>query len=474
MKLYNTLSKKIEDFKPFKKGEVSLYTCGPTVYDHVHIGNLRAFINADVLRRALGFAGYKVKHTMNLTDVDDKTIRNSQSEYSGEEPKKALKKLTRKYEKQFAQDSALIGNDYSHTKLVRATDHLKDMEKLIQKIHSRGFAYISDDGVYFDLMKYMKAHKYGVLSHIDYDPKLSHHRIDNDEYDKDDVRDFALWKTAREGGAAWEIEIGGQKILGRPGWHIECSAMSTRYLGQPFDIHTGGVDLIFPHHENEIAQSVAAEGTPLANVFFHNEHLLVDGHKMSKSEQNYYVLGHITDKGYDPMAFRLLVLQTHYRSKQNFTFKALDSAHEGLIRLREFVSDLRQSANSEKKHPKLPGLVKSSAQKFRVSLENDLDTVSALGVLFDLVRQVNRLGLQNLNVSDKKMILENIDQMDEVLGLRLTEAQSLTAMQKELIQKREAAKAKKDYETADKIRNQLHIEGIELKDTSNGTVWVKR
>lgn len=334
MKLYNTLTKNEEEFKPIEAGEVSIYSCGPTVYDHIHIGNLASFIYADELRRSLEAEGHKVRHVMNITDVDDKTISKSQQKYPDLDPKEALHKLTKEYEEIFMRDMQSVGNDVNAIEFVRATDYIPQMQDLIRRLHKDGFAYLADDGVYFSIEAYKKSGKtYGQLTPID-SQNTSVSRIQNDEYDKESIHDFALWKLRKDNEPAWDFELEGNDLTGRPGWHIECSAMSTTLLGQPFDIHTGGVDLIFPHHENEIAQSTAGISEDyLAKLFFHNEHLLVDGKKMSKSLNNFYTLEDITEKGFDPLAFRLMVLQSSPKNQANFSWEILGAAQNRFNKL---------------------------------------------------------------------------------------------------------------------------------------------
>src|SRR3989344_6415054 len=340
MKLYNTLSRKVEEFRPIDAGKARIYSCGPTVYDHIHIGNLSAFIYADTLHRAMSAQGLNVRHVMNFTDVDDKTIRRSRERYKDLEPGKALKKLTSEYVEIFLQDMQAIGNDVDEIEFIKATDSIEAMRQLIKELYDDGYAYTTEDGVYFSIEKYRASGKtYGQLLKLSAE-STSSARIDNDEYEKDNIHDFALWKVKKPGEPFWEFELNMQDVSGRPGWHIECSAMSLAKLGPPFDIHTGGGDFIFPHHENEIAQSTAGNGAILANYFFHNEHLLVDGKKMSKSLNNFYTLEDIRKNGYDPLAFRLMVLQSHYRSQNNFTWENLNAA-ANRIKHWQAVADLR-------------------------------------------------------------------------------------------------------------------------------------
>lgn len=305
LKLHNTLSKKIEVFQPLNPELVTIYSCGPTVYDHAHIGNLSAFITADTLRRVISANDYSVKHVMNFTDVDDKTIRRSRETYPDQDAMDALRTLTREYGELFLEDMRTIGNDTDALEFIKAADDttIEGMRQMISQLHQNGFAYVADDGVYFSIDAYKKSGKtYGQLVEIT-DSNTSEQRIQNDEYDKDSAHDFALWKTKKPGEPAWGFTLGGVDLSGRPGWHIECSVMSKQGLGRPFDIHTGGIDLAFPHHENEIAQSTAGESDPTyARVFVHNEHVLVDGKKMSKSLGNFYTLQDLIDRHVDPAA----------------------------------------------------------------------------------------------------------------------------------------------------------------------------
>lgn len=455
MKLHNTLSKKVEEFKPIKPGQVSLYTCGPTVYDHVHIGNLRTYIFEDMLRRTLKSSGQSVSHVMNITDVDDKTISRSQEKYPAEESHEALRKLTREYEELFYSDAAKVGIDLSGSKIIKATDHIDDMQTLIRQIPAK---YIGDDGVYFDIEAYKN---YGALVKLDRSHK--HHRIDNDEYDKDHVADFALWKAKVEGEPSWDFEIDGQNMPGRPGWHIECSAMSVKYLGQPFDIHTGGVDLIFPHHENEIAQCRSALTKPLANYFTHAEHLLVDGRKMSKNLKNFYVLDDILAKNFDPLAFRLLVLQSHYRHQLNFTWQALGSAQSFLHRLRTWA-DLR--FQPELGHSKDAGSVLPKAlKKIEEALSDELNTGQALAILSGLANVAEQKGVN----PDK--LVAFLDNIDKLLGLGLADGHDIGDADKSLIDRREQARTANNWAKADEIRQELQGRGLEINDTPHGPVW---
>ncbi|MGH7156693.1 MAG: cysteine--tRNA ligase [Candidatus Saccharimonadales bacterium] len=449
MKLHNTLAHQTEELKTLKPDEVRIYTCGPTVYDRVHLGNFRTYIFEDLLRRTLKSQGIKVNHVLNITDVDDKTIKRSREQYPGEPPKEALSKLTRHYEKTFLSDAKKLGIDFSTSRIARATDHIDDMQILIRQIPNK---YVSDDGIYFDIAK---DPDYGVL--VNLDRQHEHHRINNDEYDKEHVADFALWKVETPDEPSWEFEIDGQKLRGRPGWHIECSAMSTKYLGQPFDIHTGGIDLIFPHHENEIAQSRAADHKPLANYFVHGEHLLVDGKRMAKSSKNFYTVDDLIAKGFDPLAFRLLVLQAHYRSQLNFTWDSLAAAQTYLNRLRAWADTAKQTI--------LPAMSDADASHLidsvKAAAATDLNSATALALINEFV--------------DKKAPTAKIlDEIDKVLGLELTRRPDITDEQKNLIKQRDEARSKNDWEASDRLRNTLSQEGLDLDDTTKGSLWRRR
>jgi cysteinyl-tRNA synthetase len=329
MKIYNSLSKKYEEFTPIRNKLVGIYSCGPTVYNNLTIGNISSFIYADIIRRSLTVNGYEVKHVMNITDIDDKTIRDSKIEYPKDDPMEALAKLTSKYTKIFMEDIEKSGVDVKSIEFVSAVNSIDEMINLTQKLIDNNIAYIADDGVYFSITKYYQSgHKYGLLQNIA--TQQSKSRILNDEYDKDSASDFALWKKAQPDEPFWDAEFSEDnmitKLPGRPGWHIECSAMSEKILGVPFDIHTGGIDLKFPHHENEIAQTCGAGAEKLANYFVHNNHILVDGKKMSKSLNNYHTLRDIENKNFSPMAFRMLVLESHYHSESNFSWEILSAA----------------------------------------------------------------------------------------------------------------------------------------------------
>jgi cysteinyl-tRNA synthetase len=431
------------------------------VYNYVHMGNWRAFVFADTLRRAIRSSGHGLKSVMNITDVDDKTIHRSVQE------KVELKDITRKYEQAFLSDGQELGIDLSDTKLVRATAEIEAMKQLILQLHDKGMAYVKEDGVYFMISAYQQKypHEYGILSSLPQDAGKTHHRIDNDEYDKQDVRDFALWKKSDPGEPAWNLEIAGKTITGRPGWHIECSAMATKYLGQPFDVHTGGIDLVFPHHENEIAQSKAATGLDLAGIFVHNEHMMVDGKKMSKSLGNFYTLADVKQRGFHPLALRLLLLQSHYGSQQNFTWDALAAAQNFYLNIAAFAD--RQFQDTGGPDKALKQEFESTRSKILEALQDDLDTPRALAALSNLL----------IKTSDTKLyivyLIEFLELLEACLGLRLTDKYryDITLDQKKLIKERVRSRTKGDYKRSDQIRQQLSDAGLEILDTPSGPRW---
>lgn len=469
MKLFNTLTKKVEAFKPLQEEEVRIYSCGPTVYDHIHIGNLSSFVYADTLRRVLEVSGLKAHHVMNFTDVDDKTIRRSQERYPDLAPEEALNKLTTEYEQLFLADMEAIGNNVEALDFVKATEHIQDMQALISQLYRNGFAYIADDGVYFSIDRYKKSgKKYGQLLELD-SQNTSEARINNDEYDKESVHDFALWKLQKDNEPAWEFELDGHNLLGRPGWHIECSAMSIEALDQPFDIHTGGVDLIFPHHENEIAQSTAGNKEEYAKFFVHNEHLLVDGRKMSKSLNNFYTLEDVKERGYDPLAFRLLVLQSHYRSQSNFTWENLEAAQNRLKDLRAWA-DLRHQPSITTMPEELDLMWRDTLQSIKDAVADDLNLPQALA---SLGKHMDYMQQQRIPSKDGKYSDGALRLVDAIFGLGLDSRPDITDTQKQLLKKRDQARQSKEWEESDKLRSNLEEQGIGIRDTDHGQIWFR-
>jgi cysteinyl-tRNA synthetase len=477
LKLHNTLTKTIETLQPLTPNTVGIYSCGPTVYDNVHIGNLSSFIIADTLRRVVAANDLSVRHVMNFTDVDDKTIRRSHELYPELDAMTALKKLTGDYSESFLRDMRAIGNDVDALTFIRAADDatIEGMRELITELLRNGFAYIADDGVYFSIDAYKKSGKtYGQLVALS-ESNTSAARIQNDEYDKDSAHDFALWKIQKPGEPAWEFSVDGKDLTGRPGWHIECSVMSRQGLGQPFDIHTGGIDLAFPHHENEIAQSTAGrDDTTYASMFVHNEHILVDGKKMSKSLNNFYTLADLTAQGIDPLAFRLLVLQSHYRRATNFSFDNAQAAKNRLHHWRTIAAlrhqthdTLRDDSEKSTDEQSLSLLVFSQA--IIEALNNDLNTPIALMIVDDAF---SRLDGKDLGDIHQFGLTELLTTIDDTLGLQLiASTPDISDSAKQLILQREQARGDKNWQASDELRDQLLEKGIVVRDTAHGTIW---
>src|SRR5271170_7744782 len=375
LRFYNTLTQQVEPFQPLEGNTVRMYTCGPTVYNYAHIGNLRTFTFEDILRRWLLYRGYKMDHVMNITDVDDKIIRNAAAEG------KTLAEYTAKYTEAFLEDCAALRLQRPE-RMVKATDHIPEMVGAIETLAERGFTYESDGSIYYRISKFPE---YGKLSHNDFTGIRAGARVDVDEYDKANARDFVLWKAPKDGEVFWESEIG----PGRPGWHIECSAMAMKYLGETLDIHAGGVDLIFPHHENEIAQSEAITSKPFARFWLHSEFLNVESQKMAKSAGNFYTLRDLQSEGYQPEAVRYLLASVPYRKKLNFTFDGLKAAATAIERLRNFKLRLDTEKFQDGVNQALLDRTEAAAERFGESLDDDLNTAEALAALFEFVRDTN-------------------------------------------------------------------------------------
>ena len=461
MKFYNTINRKKEDFKPIKDGEVKLYTCGPTVYNYAHIGNFRAYIFEDLLRRSLEFSGYNVYQVMNITDIDDKTIRRSI------EDKVSLNDLTDKYTDAFFEDLDKLNILKAH-EYPRATKFVKEIIEMIETLEKKGYAYKVDDGsVFFRVSKFSE---YGRLANLNPDEMKVGGRVDNDEYEKEEIRDFALWKGYKQedGPVSWDSPWG----KGRPGWHIECSAMSTHYLGSSFDIHCGGVDNIFPHHENEIAQSKCALDDKFVNYWLHNEHLLVDSQKMSKSLGNFFTIRDILDKGYKPEALRYVLISSHYRQKLNFTLNRLDDAQKAINKLRELNRRLSNvNSEGESDSSKIEEINNLVIEQFRLSLEDDLNISEALGALYKWVNKVFvLLDSNNINKIESKACIEVLSRIDLVLGV-VDSKSDLSPEMKKLISDRELARKNKDWQESDRIRDLLKSKGVLIEDTPEGTTW---
>jgi cysteinyl-tRNA synthetase len=461
LRLFNSLTRKLEDFKSIRANEIGLYTCGPTVYNYPHIGNYRTYVFEDLLRRWLEFRGYRVNHIMNITDVDDKTIRDSRAEGI------PLKDFAARHEKAFFDDVKTL-NILPAGKYPRATEHIPEMVSMIAALMKKGYAYRGEDGsTYFSIAKFKG---YGKLSHLDVSRLKAGARVSHDEYDKQQLADFVLWKAwdEKDGSVFWETELG----KGRPGWHIECSAMSTKYLGETFDIHCGGVDNMFPHHENEIAQSEAASGKPFVNYWLHSEHLMVDGKKMSKSLGNFYTLRDILAKGHHPKAIRYLLLSTHYRQQLNFTFGALESSAKTVQNLLDLVLKLK-CANGTQDYEtdrKIEDMVSFFMSDFEKNMDNDLHISEALAALFQFVSELNRLLLQNkVSKANAQKALDALFRADGALGI-IGEGERLPEGITKLIDERKEARKSKDWKKADELRDRINAMGYNVMDNGDETL----
>jgi len=453
LKLYNTLTRKKEVFKPLKGNLVGIYSCGPTVYDFAHIGNYRAYLATDILKRYLRHKGFKVKHVMNITDVDDKTIAASQREGI------SLSEYTERYTKAFFEDIKTLNIEEADV-YPRATENIKEMAALIKKLVDKGYAYKTDNGsVYYDISKFKN---YGKLSHTKIKELKVGARVSQDSYEKENAKDFALWKgyTAEDGDVSWETEIG----KGRPGWHIECSVMSIKYLGETFDIHSGGVDLVFPHHENEIAQSEAATGKKFVNLWFHNEHLLVDNKKMAKSFGNFYTLRDLFIKGYEAKPVRYLLISSHYRQKLNFSFEGLEAAKNAIERLQNFILKLMEEKGRED-NKKIKKLIDDAGKKFEEKMDDDLNISEALAVVFSFITDINKEKISKKNADD---ILKLMKEFDSVLGIIDFKKENIPGEILQLVEERENARKNREWEKADKARKEIKEKGFIVEDTKEG------
>ena len=460
IKFFNTMDRKLEEFKSIHPNEVRMYTCGPTVYNFAHIGNFRAYMFEDLLRRTLKYFGYKVTQVMNLTDVDDKTIRDSQAAGM------SLNDFTAQYKKSFFEDLETLNIEPAEV-YPAATDHINEMITLIEVLIEKGYAYQSDDKcVYFSIAKFPE---YGKLAKIDLENQRSGVRIKNDEYAKDSVADFALWKAwdENDGDVHWESPWG----KGRPGWHIECSAMAMRYLGKTFDIHTGGIDNMFPHHEDEIAQSEAANGCTYVNYWLHCAHLMVEGDKMSKSAGNFYTLRECVEKGYSGKEIRWVLLGAHYRKKLNFTFAACDQARSALNKFAELFARLKE-INTDGDDSEAKEIVLKAKHAFNNGLADDLNISEALAAVFGLQSDANKLlNAKSLSKSGAELILAQYRKFDEVFALFEVDTEKkddIPAEVMEMAEKRCAARASKDWATADAMRDQLKELGWIVEDSPEG------
>ena len=463
LKFYNTLSRTLEVFKPVEEGKAGLYTCGPTVYNFAHIGNFRAYTFEDLLHRTLLYAGYKVKQVMNLTDVDDKTIRNSRAAGI------PLRDFTATYKQAFFEDIKTL-NITPAAVYPAATDHVEEMIALIKVLMEKGIAYQSEDkSIYFSIEKFPE---YGKLAHIDRDNQRAGVRIDADEYAKDSVADFALWKARDEAdGDVWWPSPWGE---GRPGWHIECSAMSMKYLGESFDLHTGGVDNMFPHHEDEIAQSESVTGKKWVNYWLHCEHLMVDNTKMSKSLGNFYTLRDLLDKGYTGREIRWVLIGTHYRKKLNFSLAALDQARETLGKFSAFFTRMK-GISAAGDGSEAAAIVEQAANQFRTAIADDLNSAGATAALFALMRDGNRLADSGtLSAAGAAKVLDCCRDFDRIFGcLDVDAAPAAEEFPAEVVamaEERAEARKNKNWAESDRLRDAIKAAGFLVEDAPGG-VW---
>ena len=461
-RVHNTLTRRPEEFAPLEAGHARLYTCGPTVYNFAHIGNFRAYVFEDLLRRWLKFKGFRVTQVMNLTDVDDKTIRDSR------QAGLPLAEFTAQYKQAFFEDVRALNSEAAEH-YPAATDHIPEMIALIRTLEEKGYAYRAADGsVYFSIDKWPS---YGKLAHLDREGMRSGVRISSDEYDKENVADFALWKAwdEKDGDVAWDSPWG----RGRPGWHIECSAMSMKYLGPSFDIHTGGVDNVFPHHEDEIAQSEAANGQPFATYWLHCAHLMVDGQKMSKSRGNFHTLRDVLARGYCGREVRYELLATHYRAPLNFTFGSLDAARTALRRVDEFAARLSETAGAEKPG-RLPAWAQAEAARFEAAMDDDLNVSAALAAVFDCIREGNAaLDARTLDADGAGAVRELFRRWDGALGVLEKPVEAVPAAVQALLERRQAARAAKEWAQSDALRAEVAALGWLVKDTPKGQAVTK-
>jgi cysteinyl-tRNA synthetase len=464
LRLYNTLTQEVQPFAPQTDNTVRMYTCGPTVYDFAHIGNFRTFVFYDLLRRWLRAVGFQLDHVMNITDVDDKIIRNAVAH------NQSLDDYTATYTKAFLDDCATLRLEHPE-RLVRATEHITEMADAIQKLKDGGYTYESDGSTYFRIAKFRD---YGKLSHNDFSGMVAGARVDVDNYDKADARDFALWKAAKPGEPAWDTEAG----HGRPGWHIECSVMATQYLGATLDLHAGGIDLIFPHHENEIAQAEALTGKPFARFWVHSEFLLVEGQKMSKSLGNFFTLRDIFARGYKPEAVRYLLASVPYRKALNFTFDGLNSANTAIERLRNFKFRLDTAKLAAGVNPKIDEQASRALAGFRAAMDDDLNTAEALAFVFEFLRDTNTaLDTGEFlagNLHGAQALMAQFDAVFDVLTPSATGDGIPEADIERLVAERTAAKKARNFSRSDEIRAQLLAAGIIIEDTKDGVRWKRK
>ncbi|HEY3028218.1 MAG TPA: cysteine--tRNA ligase [Pyrinomonadaceae bacterium] len=465
LNFYNTLSGRVEEFRPMVEGEVRFYYCGPTVWDFAHIGNFRSFICADIVRRYLKYKGLRVMHVMNITDIEDRII--ALSEKAGE----TIDDYTARYIEALWQDFDALGCERPEV-VPRATRHIPEMVDLIERLEERGHAYRSEGSIYYRISSFPE---YGKLSKINFAGNIAgaSERIDTDRYEKEDARDFAVWKAASTPDEpAWDTSLG----HGRPGWHIECSAMSMKYLGETFDIHAGGIDLVFPHHENEIAQSEGATGKQFARSWIHFEHLKVDGESMSKSKGNYYTFRDLTAQGFTAPAVRYFLLSVPYRKQINFTLDGLRAAEKTVAGLRDFRARLEEAKVESGLNAGLHETTTNALKSFEEGMDDDLNTSMALAVIHNLSREVNTaIARRTLLEDNKREIVEVLSKIDSVFNILGSPPREMLEEEiQQLIDERQEARRRRDFERADEVRDELSDRGIVLEDTKDGVRWKRK
>ena len=461
LRFYNTLTQQVEEFTPLHDNIVRMYTCGPTVYNYVHIGNLRTFTFQDILRRWLRARGYQLDHVMNITDVDDRIIKNSVAAHQ------SIEEYTATYTQAFLEDIATLRLEQPE-RIVKATEHIPEMVDAIRQLEQRGFTYVSDGSVYYRIAEFPS---YGKLSHNDFSGIRAGARVDVDEYDKADARDFVLWKAQKDGEPGWDAPMG----KGRPGWHIECSAMAMKYLGETLDIHTGGVDLTFPHQENEIARSEAITGKTFVRYWLHAEHLSIDAQKMSKSLGNFYTLRDLLGMGYAPEAIRYLLASVPYRKKLSFAFDGLKAATTSIERLRNYKLRLETDKFPAGTNAALAARTQGACAAFDAALDDDLNTAEALAAVFEYIRDTNTaMDAGEFPAGNSVAALEFLDRFDSVFDVLKPSARAGGLSDAEvdaLIAERTAAKKSRNFSRSDEIRASLAAQGVILEDTKEGVRW---
>jgi cysteinyl-tRNA synthetase len=469
LRFFNTLTRQVETFEPLESGKVRMYICGPTVWNFAHIGNFRTFIFGDILRRYLKYKGYSVTHVFNLTDIDDRIINEA------EKKGVTIDDFTAPYIRYFWEDFDALGMERPEI-TPRATEHIPEMIEIISKLIENGRAYESDGSIYYRIAAFPD---YGKLSKINFAGNITggSERVDTDKYDKEDARDFALWKLVGEDEQpGWDAPFG----RGRPGWHIECSAMSMKYLGETFDLHAGGQDLQFPHHENEIAQSEGATGKLFAKYWIHSEFLKIDDVTMSKSKGNFFTFRDLRKQGYSPLAIRYLLLSVPTRKQLNFTFEGLQAAESTVERLRDFrsrVSGARVTNDSvDDSISNAARIAETALVDFESAMDDDFNTAAALAAIHDMVREINILIADNkLRAGDREAVLDAISKFDSVLGIfGKEESYILDAEIEALIEERQTARRSRNFARSDEIRGELAEKGIILEDTAQGVRWKRR